>query len=211
MFDNGSDAKYIKRIYTDNFGLIGNYFVNWLIYEKILDYLENLIMEHMEKTISYLGTLEIKDNEGVIDRLSRKIAIITATAELANKAFEFNMNVDNIRQYLSNVCVENINTFDELNEDTFNFKATYEKFLESIAEVAETKPGLDNVLFVSSKDFKKHSQQIIENVDVIKNMKEWKNYLIQNNCLETKGDDFIYREASARMYGLRKPEVSLND
>ena len=141
------------------------------IKEKILDNLENLIMEHMEKTITYLGTLEIKDNEGIVDRLSRKIAIITATAELANKAFEFNMNVDNIRQYLSNVCVENINTFDELNEDTFNFKATYEKFLESIAEVAETKPEHTNVLFVSSKDFKKHSQQIIDNVDVIKNMK----------------------------------------
>ena len=211
LFDNGSDAKYIKKIYTDNYGLIGNYFVNWLINEKILDNLENLIMEHMEKTITYLDTLEIKDNEGIIDRLSRKIAIITVTAELANSAFKFNMNVDNIRQYLSNVCVENINTFDELNEDTFNFKATYEKFLESIAEVAETKPEHTNVLFVSSKDFKKHSQQIIDNVDVIKNMKEWKNYLKQNNCLETKGDDFGYRDASVRMYGLRKPEVSLND
>ena len=54
-------------------------------------------------------------------------------------------------------------------------------------------------------------QIIIDNVDVIKNMKEWKNYLKQNNCLETKGDDFSYREASIRMYGLRKTEVSLND
>lgn len=211
LFDNGSDAKYVKSIYTENYGLIGNYFVNWLIKEKILDNLENLITEHTEKTITYVSTLEIKDNEGIIDRLSRKIAIITATAELANSAFEFNLDVESIREYLSNVCVENINTFDELNKESFNFKSNYERFFESITEVAETKPELDNVLFVSSKDFKKCSQQIIDNVDVIKNMKEWKNTLKQNNCLETKGDDFGYRESSVRMYGLRKPEVIFCD
>ena len=49
LFDDGTDAKYIKSIYTENYGLIGNYFVNWLINEKILDNLENLIMEHIEK------------------------------------------------------------------------------------------------------------------------------------------------------------------
>lgn len=208
LFDSGEEAQRISKIAREHYGLLGNAFVNDLIKERILESIGCLIEADTKDAVQGLTNL-ITEDVGVVNRLSRKIAIITATAELLNNIFSFGLDVVGIRDYLVNVCANNILTFKELNDEEAQFKKLYKDFFESIAEIGERKPDFPDAVFVSSSVFKRYSEEVFNSkkskryaklIDRVEAMSEY-------NCLVTKGNPYRYITENGTQYGLKKPEV----
>lgn len=212
LFDNGENARHISNISKSHYGLIGTAFVNSLIKEKSLENIEELLRKDTECAVASLTDL-ISDDAGIVNRLSGKIAIITVTARLLNNIFDFDFDVDNIKNYLVNISANNILTFNELNDEEAQFKKLYKEFFESISEIGEIKPEYPDAVFVSSSIFKRHSEEIF-------NTKKSKKYaklmdrieaMSKYNCLVTKGNPYRYITERGTQYGLKKPEVIFSE
>lgn len=212
LFNSGEDAQHIGKVANEHYGLLGNAFMDALIKERVFDNIDGLIETDTKRALHELTNL-ISDEAGVVNRLSRKIAIITVTAKLLSAIFGFALDVEGIRSYLVNVCANNILTFNELNDEEAQFKKLYRDFFESIAEIGERKPDYPDAVFVSSSVFKRYSEEVFSN-------KKSKRYaklidrveaLSAHNCLVTKGNPYRFITENGTQYGLKKPEVAFCD
>lgn len=129
LFDDTKEVDAIQKLYTENYGVVGTAFI-----QKIL---KNYDEREIKKKVEEEGKEAIekfKDTKGdtVLARhIEGDIAVMIATAKMANENLGFEFQIQEIQDALVGLCAENRRTFDQNELTEQDIKDIYKDILES--------------------------------------------------------------------------------
>ena len=196
LFDSSEQAEHMLKLVTENYGIIEPMFVEYLLKNDVLSSINELHQIEIDKARS----LNL-DNDKIVNRLCNNIATVTLTAEIAQKVLGIGFDIDCVRKYLVNVCIDNLKSYRDSNDTNTKFGIAYDILIERAKTEGEYKDGY---YIISTEVFKNIYKSNCKDFCMIR---EWKLWLKEHNCLYVNDGDFRYRTSSFRGYAIREQVI----
>lgn len=203
LFDDAEQAEKIQSLYRENFGLIEPVYLKSLLECQITERIYTLLNDEIKEIRALSQT-----NDELVKRLEKTIAIVSLTSKFINIAFDFEFSCDEIRNYMIELCKENVKMYREIYDSVIDFSKVYNEMIKHIIDRANTKNN--SFAVISSDDFKLLYQQFAASVGS-KTIKDFKTTLKQNACLFVNSGDYGYRTANFRGYAFRIKDGFVNE
>lgn len=194
LFNNAEQAEEMQALYRENYGLLETAYIRSLLTNAVSVNIHTLINEEIRE----IRAISQSDDE-LVNRLEEKIALVSLTSKLVNETFDFGFSCDNIRDYMIEICKENVKMYREICENVMDFPQAYSRILKSAVDKAVTKT--DRFAVVKSDDFKTLFHDFSSSIGA-STLKDFKALLKQNDCLFVNSGDYGYRTADLRGYAL---------
>lgn len=130
LFNDAEEVDDIKKLYNDHYGVVGTEFIRKILEKHNESEIKKMVeKEGKEAVEKYKGNVV---GDTVLARhLKGDIAIMTATAKLANEYLGFEFQVSSIQSALLEVCTENGRTFEQNKLGEQNITEIYKDMLVS--------------------------------------------------------------------------------
>ncbi len=128
LFDNMSEVNEIKKLYRDNYGVVGTAFVQKLLEKHNESEIRQMVKGTANKAIK-ANKNRIDGDTVLIRHLDSDIAIMMVTAKLANKYLGFEFELQSIQNAMLDLCEENRRTFEQNKFGEYDVKEIYDDIL----------------------------------------------------------------------------------
>lgn len=131
LFDNEKQVSDVQHFYKNYYGIIGSSFVQHLLSnyneESLLEFVNNI-----GKSMCQTYENRTYDNNVITRHLEGDIAILVASATLANQFMGFAFDIDTLHSSLYQICDENYRSFDENKFEKKVSTDVYDKLIKKV-------------------------------------------------------------------------------
>lgn len=138
LTSSAKNADKIKNIVTENYGLAGEAFIQWLIDKKLNELEQDYLLS--KKSLSQ----KVKNATPLTERVLSKLAIISLTTQYVNNCFNFSISSDVIDDYI--LTLEKITSNCDNPTDTFLVQLVQEIGSNSSRFLTADRPDAQNAV-----------------------------------------------------------------
>lgn len=130
LFDDTKEVDAIQKLYTDNYGIVGTAFIQKILEKYDESKITRMVEEEGKAAITKYKD-DIKDDTVLARHMEGDVAVMTATARIANENLGFEFQIQEIQDALVGLCAENRRTFDQNKLGGQDVKDIYKDILAS--------------------------------------------------------------------------------